>query len=404
MTQTAPRPPLHLSRFTATSCVGNGLSATQSALLERRSGLMPCEFDDTPLATWTGTVDFGNLQTVPDALARYNCRNNRLALLALEQDEFAQNVRATASRLGSRRIGVFLGTSTSGIYETELAYRQRDTTTGALPGSLNYRGSHNPYSLTEFVRAYLGLTGPGVSVSSACSSSAKVFASAWRMMDAGLIDAAVVGGVDSLCLTTLYGFGSLDVLSDAPCRPFDAARRGISIGEGAAFVLLERTAASLPSEAILLHGVGESSDAHHMSAPHPQGMGARMAMAQALTMAQVQPTAVDYINLHGTATPANDSAEGKAVVDLFGAYTVPCSSTKGTTGHTLGAAGGIEAVICALALQNGIAWAGVNTEHLDSNIHVNYLRDNHTQNLNMALSNSFGFGGTNCALLLGRAN
>ena len=394
---------LHLSHFTATSCLGHGLAATLDALRTGRSGLAACDFDGIDMATWTGTVRDVDHQQLPPALIEYDCRNNRLAQLGLEQDGFAQAVRNAAGRFGAGRIGVFLGTSTSGIYETELAYRERDPATGALPAGLVYHGSHNPYSLAAFVRAYLGLQGPAASVSSACSSSGKVFGSAWRMIDAGLIDAAVVGGVDSLCLTTLYGFGSLDVLSDAPCRPFDAARGGISIGEGAAFALLERTPDHLPADAIVLRGVGESSDAHHMSSPHPQGLGAKMAMQQALAMGRVEPAAVSYINLHGTATASNDAAEGKAVVAVFGARGVACSSTKGATGHTLGAAGGIEAVISALALRHGMAWGGVNTAQVDPDIAVDYLLHNRTLPIDLVLSNSFGFGGTNCSLLLGRA-
>ncbi|MEO7548529.1 MAG: beta-ketoacyl-[acyl-carrier-protein] synthase family protein [Ramlibacter sp.] len=394
---------LHLPHFTATSCIGTGTQATRAALLAGRSGLAPCDFDDAPLATWIGAVEGVNDQTLPAALAAFDCRNNRLAQLALQQDGFADAVRVVAQQLGAMRVGVFLGTSTSGIYETELAYRARDPVTGALPPGLVYRGSHNPYSVTDFVRSFLGLNGPAVSVSSACSSSGKVFASAWRMIDAGLIDAAVVGGVDSLCLTTLYGFGSLDVLSDAPCRPFDAARNGISIGEGAAFALLQRTPSSLSADAVLLRGVGESSDAHHMSAPHPEGKGAKMAMEQALAAAGVDAGQVSYINLHGTATPANDAAEGKAVAALFGDRGVPCSSTKGATGHALGAAGGIEAVISALALQQGVAWGGVNTLQVDQTIAVDYLLQNRSMPVELVLSNSFGFGGTNCSLLLGRA-
>ncbi len=397
------RTPLYLPHLTATSCLGHGLEATLQALRSRRSGLAPCNFSDAQLATWTGTVAGVDSVELPGELARYNCRNNRLAQLGLEQDGFALAVRDAKARLGASRIGVFVGTSTSGIYETELAYRVRDPVTQALPESLVYSGSHNAYSVTGFVREYLGLMGPGFSVSTACSSSGKVFASAWRMIDAGLIDAAVVGGVDSLCLTTLYGFGSLDVLSAAPCRPFDAARSGISIGEGAAFALLERAPADLPADAILLRGVGESSDAHHMSAPHPQGLGARLAMAQAMAMAEVEPAEVDYINLHGTATPANDAAEGKAVTALFGELGVPCSSTKGATGHALGAAGGIEAVISALALQHGMAWAGVQTMQVDPAISVDYLLENQALPIDLVLSNSFGFGGTNCSVLLGRA-
>lgn len=403
MTASNPRAPLHVPHYTATSCLGAGVGATLAALQARRSGLAPCDFDDARIATWTGTVDGVDSQVLPEPLARYDCRNNRLAQLALEQDGFAQAVRQAASRLGAGRIGVFLGTSTSGIYETELAYRRRDPVTGALPDGVVYSGSHNPFSLAGFVREYLALEGPALTVSCACSSSAKVFASAWRMMAAGLIDAALVGGVDSLCLTTLYGFASLDVLSASPCRPYDAGRNGISIGEGAAFALLERAPAHLPDGAIVLRGVGESSDAHHMSAPHPQGLGAVMAMRQAIAMAGVRPADVDYINLHGTATQANDAAEGRAVAALFGERSVACSSTKGATGHALGAAGGVEAVISALALRHGVAWGGINTQQLDGSIPVHYLLDNQPQAMDTVLSNSFGFGGSNCSLLLGRA-
>ena len=340
---------------------------------------------------------------LPARLAAFDCRNNRLAQLGLEQDGFAASVRAAVEKYGPTRVGVFIGTSTAGILQTELAYRRRDADTGALPADFIYGTTHNTFSVADFTRQYFGLSGPAVAVSSACSSSAKVFSSARRMLAAGLIDAAVVGGVDSLCLTTLYGFNSLGLISAQPCRPFDAARDGISIGEAAAFALLERPPEHLPANAVLLLGVGESSDAYHMSSPHPEGLGARMAMQNALTMAGLQPADIDYINLHGTATQSNDAAEGKAVMDLFGS-TTPCSSTKGATGHTLGAAGGVEAVICALALQHGLQPAGLNTRQTDPALPLNYLLDNRNQPMTYVLSNSFGFGGTNCSLIFGRAH
>jgi 3-oxoacyl-[acyl-carrier-protein] synthase-1 len=240
-------------------------------------------------------------------------------------------------------------------------------------------------------------------VSSACSSSAKVFASAARMIAAGVIDAALVGGVDTLCLTTLYGFNSLGLTSSSPCRPYGADRSGISIGEAAALALLEPAAGALPPDAILLTGYGESSDAYHMSSPHPEGLGARIAMEKALAAAGLAREDIGYINLHGTATPSNDAAEGRAVAALFGGGT-PCSSTKGATGHTLGAAGGLEAVICALALRHGLLPAGVNTAALDPELPLDYLLANRAQPLRHALSNSFGFGGTNCSLVFSRAD
>jgi 3-oxoacyl-[acyl-carrier-protein] synthase I len=211
-----------------------------------------------------------------------------------------------------------------------------------------------------------------------------------------------VGGVDSLCLTTLYGFSSLDLISTRPCRPFDIGRDGISIGEAAAFALLERVPPRLDDDAVLLLGVGESSDAHHMSSPHPEGLGARIAMQKALDAARLVPADIDYINLHGTATPGNDLAESKAVSAVFGSATA-CSSTKGATGHVLGAAGGLEAVICALSLQNGLLPGGLNTRELDPALPLEYLLGNREHPVRRVISNSFGFGGTNCSLVFGRA-
>ena len=393
--------PLHLTHYTATSCIGRGLNETLCTLREQRSGLKPCAFDTVDLATYVGEVVGVEDVTLPARLAAFDCRNNRLALLGLQQDGFADTVHAATARHGAQRIGVILGTSTSGILQTEHAYRRRDAATGALPADFDYKTTQNAYSVADFTRRYFGLQGPAQVVSTACSSSAKVFASARRMIAAGLIDAAVVGGVDTLCLTTLYGFNSLQLVSSEPCRPYEAQRNGISIGEAAAFALLERAPHDVSSDAVLLYGAGESSDAYHMSSPHPGGLGARMAMQQALDMAHLQAADIGYINLHGTATQTNDAAEGKAVATLFGAHT-PCSSTKGATGHTLGAAGALEAVVCALALTHAFIPAGVNTRERDPAIDIDYVLDQRDRKFQYALSNSFGFGGTNCSLLLGR--
>ena len=394
--------PLWLSHFTATSSIGRGLQPTLAALRQQRGGLAPCAFDTVDLATFTGEVAGVDDVELPAQLTDFDCRNNRLALLGLMQDGFTGAVAAATEKYGPQRLGVFIGTSTSGILQTELAYRRLDPLSGAFPADFIYGTTHNTFSVADFTRHYFGLTGPAVVVSSACSSSAKVFASARRMMAAGLIDAAVVGGVDSLCLTTLYGFNSLGLLSSRACRPYDLARDGISIGEAAAFALLERVPEQLDEDAVLLLGVGESSDAHHMSSPHPDGLGARMAMQDALKMADLDAADIDYINLHGTATQSNDAAEAKAVSALFGAHT-PCSSTKGATGHTLGAAGGLEAVICALALQHGLLPGGLNLQQLDPALALNYLQENREQTVKRVLSNSFGFGGTNCSLVFGLA-
>ena len=371
------------------------------ALREMRSGLRPCDFETARIDTYVGTVlALDDLRVRPDLLD-YDCRNNRLAQLCLEQDGFAGGVAAARDRHGAGRIGFYLGTSTSGLHATELAYRRRDPKTGALPTDYRYAETQNAYSLGEFVRRYLGLAGPGFVVSSACSSTAKAFGNAARMITAGICDAAVVGGADSLCLMTLYGFHSLGLTSRAPCRPFDVDRDGISIGEGAGFALVEKGDRARPG-AVLLLGVGESSDAYPMSTPHPEGLGARIAMQQALDSAGLRPADIDYINLHGTATKTNDTSEDKAVFEIFGSET-PCSSTKGATGHLLGAAGITEAIVCILAIGDGLMPGSANTRSVDPAMRSNYLLENRQAKVTRVLSNSFGFGGSNCSLVLGVA-
>jgi len=397
----APMRPVLLESVTAASCIGVGLERTLEALLAQRSGLRRCAFETVDIDTHVGEVAGVASTPLPGHLARFACRNNRLAELALLQDGFLESVLAAASRWGRRRIGVFIGTSTAGILETEIAYRHRDPATGALPPGFEYGSTHNSFSVADYLRRRLGLEGPAVVVSCACASSAKVFGSARRMLEAGLIDAALVGGVDTLCLTTLYGFHSLQLSSASPCRPFDAGRDGISIGEAAAFALLQRASEGADADSVFLLGVGESSDAHHMSAPHPEGLGARRAMQAALRSAGLEAGGIDYINLHGTATPSNDRSESQAVTSVFGP-TTPGSSTKGATGHTLGAAGGLEAVICALALRHGFMPGGVNTGTIDPTLTAHYIRENRRCAVARVLSNSFGFGGTNCSLIFGR--
>jgi 3-oxoacyl-[acyl-carrier-protein] synthase I len=394
--------PLLLSAFTATSCIGKGLGPTLATLRSARSGLTRCEFETVKLDAYVGEVPGVDDTAVPRGLAEFECRNNRLAWLGLCQDDFAAAVAAAAGRYGADRVGVFLGTSTAGILESEIAYRHRDPATGALPPGFHYAGAHNTFSVAAFVLRALQLGGPAAVISSACASSGKVFASAQRAIEAGVIDAALVGGVDSLCLTTLYGFHSLQLAAATPCAPFDVARSGISIGEAAAFALLERAGESLDADAVLLLGYGESSDAYHMSSPHPQGRGARAAIDKALACAGVEAADIEYINFHGTGTPSNDQAEALAVAGVLGPR-VPGSSTKGATGHTLGAAGALEAVICALALRAELMPAGVNTREIDPELPVNYLLENRSGPLHRVMSNSFGFGGSNCTLIFGRA-
>ena len=390
--------PLPISAHTATTAVGAGRTALLRALNEQRSGLAPVRFMGTTLPTWTGEVEGVDQVVLPAGNDAFDCRNNRLAWLGLQQDGFIASVNQAKARWGAHRVAVLLGTSTSGLLQTELAYRHRDAA-GALPASYDYEHTQNTHSLGSFVAQALGLHGPAWVVSTACSSSAKVFGNATRLIEAGLIDAAVVGGVDSLCLTTLYGFNSLELLSAQICRPWDARRNGLSIGEAAAFALVERNS-DAPQGWLL--GVGESNDGYHMSTPHPEGAGAIAAMRAALTDAALHPADIGYINLHGTATPSNDAAEDRAVGSVFGQQ-LPCSSTKGMTGHTLGAAGGVEAVISLLALQHGLLPAGLNVTQPDAALSLNYLHTNRHAPLRAVLSNSFGFGGSNASVVYGAA-
>lgn len=391
--------PLAISHSSLVNCLGTGRTATRDALRDRRSGLAPCDFETVSLDTHIGRVHGLETGEMRADLSAFDCRNNRLAQMGLEADGFTTAVAAATKSYGADRIGVFVGTSTSGILQAELAYRRRDPATGGLPADFHYAETQNTGSLADFVRRYLALRGPAFVVSSACSSSAKVFGNAARMISAGVCDAAVVGGVDTLCLTTLYGFHSLQLTSAVPCRPYDEGRDGISIGEGAGFALIERTS---PSAQGLLLGVGESCDAHHMSTPHPEGLGAKQAMQQALDSAGIVPADVDYINLHGTATRTNDAAEDRAVCDLFGVETAR-SSTKGATGHLLGAAGITEALISLIAIEEGLMPGGANTRKLDPALHGRYLLENRTTPVRRVLTNSFGFGGSNCSLVLGAA-
>ena len=392
--------PLYLTAYTLTNALGAGKQASLDALLSGRTGLQPNDFPDVSLDTFIGRVP--GLETMPvrNDLAMFDCRNNRLAQLTLQQDGFENTVVQLKKRYASERIAVVLGTSTSGILSTEEAFKARDPETGALPDGFSFRHTHDIFSVADFVQHYFQLAGPAFVVSTACSSSAKVFADAYRLIYSGLADAALVGGVDSLCLTTLYGFNSLELVSSEICRPADAQRTGLSLGEGGGFAILEKMPGnSVP--AIQLLGYGESSDAYHMSTPHPEGLGARMAMEQALERAALAPQQVDYINLHGTATPTNDSVEDRAVAALF-ANRVPGSSTKGWTGHTLGAAGITEIIFGCLSIEHRFIPASLNTREVDPAFGGHIQLTTAHGDVNTVLSNSFGFGGNNCSLIIGK--
>jgi 3-oxoacyl-[acyl-carrier-protein] synthase-1 len=393
--------PLAVTAYTATSALGLGLGAHLDALGQQRSGLRANDFGDDPLACWIGRVPGIESTPLPDEYAQWDCRNNRLAWLGLHQDHFMAAVDAARHRYGASRIALLLGTSTASIGATEEGYRRLENDS-RLPDDLHRRAIHTPHSLTAFVAAALAIGGPCLTISTACSSSAKVFAGAERLIRLGIVDAAVVGGVDSLCGSVLYGFNALELVSPEPCRPFDAERRGISIGEGAGFALLERIGPDTKAASRLL-GCGESSDAHHMSTPDPEGLGAELALRDALDRAAIDVTQVDYINLHGTASQKNDAMEAALVARRFPLST-RVSSTKALTGHTLGAAGIIEAVITLLALREDFVPGNAGATTPDTACSAHFAWRNEARPVRIALSHSFGFGGSNACLALASAS
>jgi len=381
------------------SCAaGSGLTALRQALEVGRTGLRPNDFEPCTLTTWIGRVEgVEHVQLAAD-LAEFDCRNNRLAELGLQSDDFISHIEALKARIAPERIACVIGTSTAGIGCTEEAYR-------GLGESPHFDTSfllprvHTPHTSSAYVAQRLGLHGVVMTISTACSSSAKVFAAAARLINAGLADAAVVGGVDSLCQSVLYGFHSLELVSEQPCRPFDRSRNGLSLGEGAGFAILE----SDPEQSLgRLAGWGESSDAHHMASPHPEGQGAMAAMRQALNSAGIGPSDIGYINCHGTATPMNDQVEAHAIHRVFDAPP-PAASTKGWTGHTLGAAGIVESVFSLLALTDGFLPAGLNLDEPEEAWSDFILTQSRHEQVEHVLSNSFGFGGSNCCLIFARS-
>jgi len=357
------------------------------------------------LRTTGATVSVGRvpdpLPDLPAGFQAFQCRNHRLACVAFRQ--IADEVNVLRDTVGPERIGVVIGSSTSGLDVSETAFFHWQAT-GTLPGYYHYETQHEMGSIAQFIARLGGLHGPAYTVSTACSASAKAFASAHSLLASGFCDAVITGGVDALCDLTLNGFEALSSLSRTISKPMSKNRDGLNIGEGAALFILTRDQGPMQ-----LCGVGESCDAYHMSAPHPEGIGAEAAIRQALHEAHLQPADIHYLNLHGTGTPLNDAVEAKAVRRLFGH--VPCSSTKPTIGHCLGAAGAMEIGFCWLALQhgqNGIypllphAWDEEPDETLPE-LHLVCRGDTLEQGSPVYfMSNSFAFGGNNCAVIIGR--
>ncbi len=365
---------------------------------QRESGLIRNNFPRSEIDTWVGRV--AGVEAVSFAgEEEWASRNNALAELGMDTDDFRAEVAPLIERFGATRVGVIVGTSTSSIGQTEEAFRQLED--GRFPVAYRQPLVHNPHSPGAYVAHRLGLRGPQLTISTACASSARVFASAWRWLQAGIVDAVVVGGVDSLCHSVLGGFASLELTSKSPCRPFDAERDGINLAEAAGLAIV-LPAAAAPADAVRLAGYGETSDAFHMSQPAPGGEGALRAMRAAIGRAGISGAEIDYVNTHGTATKANDKAESEALAEVLGDDTL-VSSTKGWTGHALGAAGILEAVIALDALTTGQVPGTLNLEHRDPDIAYPIIADNTASDVRHVMTNSFGFGGSNCSLVFARA-
>lgn len=389
--------PVAITAWGCLSSAGVGLGALVAALREGQSRLAPIRLFPLSFATVVGEV-CAPLPDIRLALSAYACRNARLALKALE--EIRPKVEEALARYGAERLGLVLGTSTSGIYDSEQAY-VHFLAHGVMPADFNFLRRHAVSATAQFLSLELGIRGPVYAVSTACSSSAKALGAGQRLLQTGVCDAVLVAGVDSLCRLTLYGFHSLGLIAPDPCRPMDHNRKGLNIGEAAALLLLERSEAGNRSCPHLL-AVGESSDAHHMAAPDPEGRGAESAMRSALEIAGLPPQEVGYVNLHATATSLNDLAEAQAMVRMFGDR-VPCSGVKGLLGHTLGASGALETIVTIEALRAGWLPGTCGLQQPDPAFRIRLLKDPEAADAAFALCNAFGFGGSNASVLLARS-
>lgn len=381
-----------MGSYPITACsLANGLGddarAVMAALARGETGLA----DDVPgfAPRWVGACR--SLEPLPSSWSAYDNRQARVTALALTP--MLPAVTRACTRWGAARVALVIGTSTGGIAATE--GRWPALVSGGGEG-YDLQKQHALQASVDLVRGLTGARGPGFAISTACSSSAKAFGSAQRLLDADLADAVLVGGVDSLCELTLRGFAALELVSSTPCRPFAAARDGISLGEGGAFALLERRG----DAAVKLCGVGESCDAHHMSSPQPDGLGAIAAMRAALRAAALEPEQIGFVNAHATGTTVGDAAEALAIAAVFGRGT-PVVATKGLTGHLLGAAGATEVVLSALALEQGQLPASRGASPIDPTLRIDIVEQARGIECDWALSNSFAFGGSNAAVIVG---
>ncbi len=382
--------PLPITGYSNLNALGSTRAEILDALATGRTGLGPPAID-LPFETAAGSVT-ARLPELEGDLARWSTRIARMAAhLVRDLDE---PLRETRARWRPERIAVLLGTSTAGAETTEHAYREY-VERGALPDEYDFRRQHTYGAVLHVVAELAGARGPAWMVSTACTSSAKPFATAQRLIAADVIDAAIVGGFDTLCTLTLTGFHALGALDREPCRPFRIDRRGISIGEGGALAVVDRGG----EPRVLVEGVGETSDAYHISAPHPEGRGARAAMEEALAQAGCRPEDVDHVNAHGTGTRLNDAAEAIAIASALGEQ-VPVVSTKGYTGHTLGAAGAIEVAFAAYVIEEGWIPPSLHSDPVDPELTIHVPTTVTHGRFRRVLSNSFAFGGNNVSLLL----
>lgn len=387
---------IRLLDYQSTSAAGHNIEQLRQAIDSQTSGLRKNDLDRSDLITWIGRVS--GVEDVQ--LGEWQSRNNALAALGYQQGTIKAHVETLKQQYSPARLGLVMGSSTSSIDRTESAYLHLEE--GGLSAEYRQPNVHNPHAPSLFMAHLSGITGPAMTINTACSSSAKVFATGARWLEAGLVDAVLVGGVDTLCLSVLHGFDSLQLVSENQCKPLDQHRDGINLGEASGFAILVRAKEDHDDSGITLLGYGESSDAHHMSHPHPDGLGARLSMQQALDMADLAPKQVDYINLHGTSSRANDLIEGKLIESLF-PNTTQVSSTKAWMGHTLGAAGITEALIAVDALQRGVIPGSLNLLELDHELTISVQKENIEREMSHVMSNSFGFGGNNCTLVFGKS-
>lgn len=387
-------PPAAPTKIAITAyALSNSLGATTAEVLDRvfrgeARFAAPAAFE-LPFPAVVG--EMRDLAAAPEVDPRFDSRLVRIAMLGARQLHPA--VAAAVTRYGAARVALVLGSSTGGMAETERAYpRLRE---GVIPREYDHDRQHPLAAAADVVATFFGAEGPRVVVSTACSSSGKALGTARRLLRANLADAVVVAGVDSLCRLTLFGFHSLGVLSAHPTRPFLAGRDGITLGEGAAFALLDRNATSN----VYFAGIGESSDAHHLSSPDPEGVGVRSAMLAALADARLAPTDIGHVNAHGTGTLQNDAVEGRALVDTFGSK-LPITSTKSTMGHLLGAGGLTEALVAVASIERDCIPPTVGVGEVDPELPVALVREPRKHGSGAVLSNSFGFGGSNVSVLV----